>query len=66
MLFRLSVAAAIVVNTFAFVAPAVAQPVPEGACLLPDERWCWPSLPTRYGEDCTCETPEGTLTGVTQ
>jgi len=45
---------------------ATAQTVPAGACLLEDGRWCWPIPPTEYGQECTCQTPEGPFTGLTQ
>ncbi len=57
-------AAAILLCVLAGLHPALAQSVPRGACLLPDGRWCWPINPVRYGETCTCATPEGPRDGT--
>lgn len=43
--------------------PALAQSIPEGACLLPTGEWCWPIATTPFGAPCTC--PDGRV-GVRQ
>lgn len=35
-------------------ASAKAQQVPTGACLLPDNTWCWPLLQPFAGQPCQC------------
>ncbi|KIT15356.1 hypothetical protein jaqu_29710 [Jannaschia aquimarina] len=59
-------AMAVVVLLVALSAPAVAQQAPAGSCLLPDGKWCWPTVPATYGAVCECQTSDGPRQGVGQ
>jgi len=45
---------------------AYAQQAPQGSCLLPGGKWCWPLTPVAFGEMCTCTTADGPTRGVMQ
>lgn len=42
------------------------QAIPKGACLMPDQRWCWPIVPVSAGQACRCSTPQGSVVGIMQ
>ena len=52
---------------------AMAQqgPPPAGSCLISEAgadkgKWCWPAVPARFGQPCTCETADGPKGGTGQ
>ena len=35
------------------------QQTPRGSCFVPNVGWCWPSVPTGFGQPCLCPNPNG-------